>query len=108
MPKVEILIAKRELNNLMQKDQPVLILDIRKQTDEGSIPGSVHVQVYDQLKANDSTTFDGLDLPHDRPIVTFCNSGNLSIVAAEILQKKGYAARSLKGGLKNWMNDGNE
>ena len=103
-----ILIAKDELSALIKQDKQVLILDIRKKTEGSSIPGSVHVEVYDQLKANDANAFDGLDLPHDRPIITFCNSGNLSIVAAEILKKKGYAARSLKGGLNNWMNDGNE
>ena len=84
--------------------KPVTILDIRPSTqrEEGSIPGSMHADVYDKLKANDRNSFDALTLDKQVPVVTVCSAGGLSLTAAEILKQKGFQAYSLEGGMKAW------
>src|SRR5215471_381152 len=42
------------------------------------------------------------DLPKDRPIVTICNAGKVSQVAAEQLRLRGFDAVPLVGGMKSW------
>jgi rhodanese-related sulfurtransferase len=101
----EILITKDQLSTWLKEKRPVTILDIRplKEREENSIPGSVHANVYDKLKANDPTAFDDIELPQNQTFVTVCGGGKLSITAAEKLIEKGYNAHSLEGGLKAWM-----
>lgn len=100
----EILIDKDQLSAWLKEKKPVTVLDIRpqKEREEWLIPGSIHANVYDKLKANDPTAFDGIELPDNQPIVTVCGGGKLSITAAEKLQDKGYKALSLQGGMKAW------
>ena len=45
---------------------------------------------------------DGVDVPPDRPIVTVCNRGKVSQIAAEQLQARGMPALSLEGGMQAW------
>lgn len=42
------------------------------------------------------------DLPADRPVITLCHSGNRSLVAAEILRRRGLVAQSMRGGIAAW------
>ncbi|MGE0771518.1 MAG: MBL fold metallo-hydrolase [Cyclobacteriaceae bacterium] len=100
----EILIDKNQLSTWLKEKRPVTILDIRplKEREEWLIPGSIHVNVYDKLKANDPTAFDGIELPKNQPVVTVCGGGKLSVTAAEKLLDNGYKALSLQGGMKAW------
>jgi len=100
----EILIDKDQLSLWLKEKRPVTILDIRplKEREEWLIPGSVHANVYDKLKANDPTAFDGIELPKTQPVVTVCGGGKLSVTAAEKLLDNGYKALSLQGGMKAW------
>lgn len=92
------------LSNLLNEKRPVTILDVRPKSEreEWSIPGSIHADVYDRLKANDPTALDGSILDEHMPIVTVCAAGKTSLKAAEILKKKGFNAYSLDGGMKAW------
>lgn len=102
----EILIDKIQLAAWLKEKRLVTILDIRplKEREEWWIFGSVHANVYDKLKANDPTAFDGITFPLDQTIITVCGGGKLSISTAEKLQEKGYKAFSLQGGIKEWRN----
>lgn len=102
MPTEEILINKDQLSTWLKEKRPVTILDIRplKEREEWSIPGSVHANVYDKLKANEPTAFDGIEIPKAQPVVTVCGGGKLSVTAAEKLLDKGYKVFSLQGGMK--------
>jgi glyoxylase-like metal-dependent hydrolase (beta-lactamase superfamily II) len=82
----------------------VTVLDIRVPEDRSQwfIPGSVHVNAYEALKAGDPQALKGVDLPKDRPVVTICNVGKVSQIAAERLQERGLEASSLAGGMKAW------
>ncbi|HEY6987821.1 MAG TPA: MBL fold metallo-hydrolase [Bryobacteraceae bacterium] len=92
------------LQGWLAKGWPVTILDIRAPEDRAqwSVPGSIHVNAYDALKGGDPQALKGVDLPKDRPVVTICNAGKVSQIAAERLHKRGLNAFSLAGGMKAW------
>jgi rhodanese-related sulfurtransferase len=89
------------LRDMMELGERVTVVDVRKGEDhaEWSIPGSVH---YDALHAGDERAMEGLELPEGAPVVTVCNRGHSSSVAAEQLRRKGYEAFSLEGGMEAW------
>lgn len=84
--------------------QPVLVLDVRQAADyaDWAIPGSTHVDAYHALKAYDPTALDGLVLADDRPVVTVCGAGKVSLIAAEQLIARGHTVYSLDGGMQAW------
>jgi rhodanese-related sulfurtransferase len=92
------------LRDMMELGERVTVVDVRKGEDhaEWSIPGSVHYDAYDALHAGDERAMEGLELPEGAPVVTVCNRGHSSSVAAEQLRRKGYEAFSLEGGMEAW------
>ena len=92
------------LRDMLERGEQVTIVDVRKGEDhaEWSIPGSVHVDVYDALNSGDDGAMEGLELPEGAPVVTVCGRGRSSAVAAEQLRRQGYEALSLWGGMKAW------
>jgi glyoxylase-like metal-dependent hydrolase (beta-lactamase superfamily II) len=82
----------------------VAVLDVRTAVDraEWAIPGSMHIDAYAALKANDPHALDAVDLPGDRLVVTVCGAGKISLVAAEQLRARGFEAYSLAGGMQAW------
>jgi glyoxylase-like metal-dependent hydrolase (beta-lactamase superfamily II) len=97
-------IGADELRSMMEAHTPVTVLDVRKAVDraEWAIPGSVHIDAYEALKAGDPNALADADIPHDVPVVTVCGAGNVSLTAMEQLRQRGYHARSLAGGMKAW------
>jgi NADPH-dependent 2,4-dienoyl-CoA reductase/sulfur reductase-like enzyme/rhodanese-related sulfurtransferase len=77
--------------------QTVLLLDVRRDDEraKGSIPGSIHIPL-DQLRSRMD------ELPHDREIVVYCQSGQRSYYAARILTQHGYRVRNLTGSYRTW------
>lgn len=92
------------LRDMLEQGQPVTILDVRPEEEwaEWRIPGSVHVDAYDALKAGDPDALAGVELPADTPVVTLCGVGVTSLTAARQLRQQGYQAQSLAGGMKAW------
>jgi rhodanese-related sulfurtransferase len=82
----EIFIDTDQLSTWLKEKRPVTILDIRplSEREEWLIPGSIHANIYDKLKANDPTAFDGIELPKTQPVVTVCGGGKLSVTAADL------------------------
>ena len=93
-----------ELRAMLEEHQSVTVLDIRKTEDraEWSIPGSMHVDAYEALKAGDPGALADVAIPMDAPVVTICGAGKVSFTAMEQLRACGYDARSLTGGMKAW------
>ncbi len=94
----------KTLRKMLEKGEPVTVLDVRKAEDraEWQIPGSVHFDAYDALKAKDPSAMEEAELPEGLPVVTVCGAGNSSRTAAEQLRARGYEAMSLEGGMKAW------
>jgi glyoxylase-like metal-dependent hydrolase (beta-lactamase superfamily II) len=92
------------LREMLERREPVTVLDVRPedQRAEWRIPGSVHFDAYEALKAKDPSAMEGADLPGRLPVVTACGAGKTSAIAAEQLRDRGLQAVSLEGGMKAW------
>jgi glyoxylase-like metal-dependent hydrolase (beta-lactamase superfamily II) len=97
-------ITVQELQNKLTKRENVFILDVRPtdQRNEWKIADSAHVDVYKKLNDGDETALDLVEVPKDATVVTVCAAGKTSALASKLLQRKGVAAYSLKGGMKAW------
>ena len=100
----EGIIEAMTLRDMLERGERVTVVDVRKGEDynEWSIPGSVNFDAYDALHADDERAMEGLELPEGAPVVTVCNRGHYSSVAAEQLRRKGYEAFTLDGGMGAW------
>lgn len=92
------------LRNWLEEGRPVTVLDIRpkEQRAEWAIPGSVHADVYDAIKAGDTEAVLRLKVPEGIPVVTVCAFGRASRKAADLLAQSGIPALSLIGGMQAW------
>lgn len=92
------------LRTWLEEGRPVTVLDVRPMPEraEWAIPGSIHVDAYDALKANDPQALADVEFPGNLPVVTVCAAGKTSLVAAQQLQARGMQALSLEGGMKAW------
>jgi len=88
----------------LEEQRPVRLLDVRSAGDreQWSIPGSIHVAAYESLKAGQAGALDGFELLGTGPVVTVCNAGRMSLLAAQELDARGIHAISLEGGMKAW------
>jgi glyoxylase-like metal-dependent hydrolase (beta-lactamase superfamily II)/rhodanese-related sulfurtransferase len=94
----------KELQEKLDKNEEIFILDVRptEQRNEWKIADSVHVDAYEQLNAGDDSALDMVDVPKDSTVVTVCAAGRTSLLASNLLQRKGVQAYSLEGGMKAW------
>jgi glyoxylase-like metal-dependent hydrolase (beta-lactamase superfamily II)/rhodanese-related sulfurtransferase len=92
------------LRRWLAEGRDVQVLDIRKSADraEWSIPGSIHVDAYEALKAGDPAALANVLLREGVPVVTVCGIGRIACVAAERLAARGIDAMPLDGGMKAW------
>jgi rhodanese-related sulfurtransferase len=92
------------LRDWLDQGRPVTVLDVRSsdQHAEWAIPGSVHVDAYEALKAHDPEAVSEIQLPLDRPVVTICAMGRVSLSRLNNCGGSRYEALSLEGGMKAW------
>jgi NADPH-dependent 2,4-dienoyl-CoA reductase/sulfur reductase-like enzyme/rhodanese-related sulfurtransferase len=74
-----------------------LLLDLRRSDERarGFIPGSEHIPL-DELRQRIG------ELPRDREIIAYCQSGQRSYIAARILSQLGFRVRNLTGAYRTW------
>ena len=75
----------RELVDRIQSGKKYTLLDVRKADElekEGRLPGSIHIYLGDLPHRIN-------EIPPDRPVTTFCGSGQRAIIAASILRQNG-------------------
>jgi rhodanese-related sulfurtransferase len=97
-------IDARTLSDMLERGERVTVVDVRKGEDhaQDSIPGSVNFDAYEALHAGDERAMEELQLPDGARVVTVCNRGHSSAVAAEQLRRRGHEAFSLEGGMEDW------
>jgi glyoxylase-like metal-dependent hydrolase (beta-lactamase superfamily II)/rhodanese-related sulfurtransferase len=97
-------IEAETLRTWLDEKRPVTVVDVRSDEDreQWSIPGSVHINAYEALKAGGRSILSDAELPADRPIVTVCNLGKMGERAAGELSRRGLDVLSLAGGMKAW------
>ncbi len=73
-------IEVKTLRKMLEKGEPVTVLDVRKAEAraERQIPGSVHFDTYDALKAKDPGAMGEAELPIELPVKTVSCAGNTS------------------------------
>lgn len=74
-----------------------LLLDVRTPAErqKGFIPGSIHIPL-DELRAR-------LDeLPRDKELIVYCQSGQRSYFACRLLAQNGFRVRNLTGSYRTW------
>jgi rhodanese-related sulfurtransferase len=61
-----------ELRIMLEEKQPVIVLDVRpkEQREEWQIPGSIYVDAYQRLNANDLKVLDEISIPENTKVVT--------------------------------------
>jgi glyoxylase-like metal-dependent hydrolase (beta-lactamase superfamily II) len=91
------------LRGWLESGRPVTVLDVRTDDDRAqwAIPGSLHVNAYEALRAGEPGALGNMTFS-DQPVVTVCNAGRISQMAADVLSARGVDARSLAGGMKAW------
>lgn len=77
--------------------EKTLILDVRNKSerDAGFIPNSIHIPLHD-LRGKLA------ELPRDKDIVAYCQSGQRSYYASRLLRMNGFKVRNLSGSYKTW------
>ena len=85
--------------NKRLKNRSILLLDVRTDAERKArnIKGSIHIPL-NQLRGR----AEELKKYKDKEIVCYCRSGNRSLNAALILQKQGFNAANLSGGISHW------
>lgn len=97
-------IETKTLVSWIETKKDFILLDIRPQSqrDDWYIPESKYLNIYDELKSGNIHALDNFDFDLDKPVVTLCAGGKLSLFAAELLAQKGAMAYSLEGGMNAW------
>jgi len=92
----------KQLSKIIEEENPQ-IFDVRGQFayTVGHVPGAVHIlgEVFAQIIE------EGKSFSQDETIVITCTKGEVSKKYARFLQKQGYEAYSLEGGIQNWKNN---
>jgi NADPH-dependent 2,4-dienoyl-CoA reductase/sulfur reductase-like enzyme/rhodanese-related sulfurtransferase len=73
------------------------LLDVRRLDEraKGAIPGSFHIPL-DELRGRMD------ELPRDREVVVYCQTGQRSYIAARLLSQHGFRVRNLTGSYRTW------
>ncbi|WP_148096287.1 rhodanese-like domain-containing protein [Flavobacteriaceae bacterium 14752] len=98
------MIDSQEMKTLLKNDE-VQLVDVRtvKEFNENYIEGAENI-VFDD---NFDQKLEGLQ--KDKPVIVYCRSGRRSAKCADILAKRGFKKiYDLKGGITQWMKEGNE
>src|SRR5438046_5266548 len=97
-------ISTEGLRELLERGAMVTVLDVRPAAEraEWSIPGSVHVDVYEALRRRDPNALAEFHPTNGDRVVTVCAAGKTSLLAAERLRARGLDAVSLEGGMRAW------
>ncbi len=91
-------ITAQELRTLLNSPEPPLVVDVREPVEllSGVIPGSVSVPLGAIAQRMG-------ELPRDRPIVAYCQTGERSLMIVQFLNRRGWRnAKSLRGGIEAW------
>lgn len=97
-----------DLRERLDSDAPPLVLDVREpaEFEQVRIDGSIGVPrgvLEGACEWDHDDTVPVLAGGRERPIVVVCRSGNRSLLAAEVMQRMGFAdVVSLKTGVRGW------
>ena len=92
-------ITVQELCRLLDRDEPIWILDVRSDSElkkDGQIAGAQHIHITEIAKRLD-------EVPKNKSVHVFCGSGMRSMIAASFLKAKGWKDLVvILGGMAGW------
>ncbi len=86
---------------IMNQDESALILDVRSAAEykKGHIRNSKNIPL-----ANLAAKLPELEKYKTRPVLAYCNAGNMSGKACRLLQKSGFSdVHNISGGVHGWQ-----
>ncbi len=88
-----------DLAERLETDRNLVLLDVRSRSERehSHIKGSLHIPLHQLASRSDE-----LSKHRDKEIVCYCQSGSRSVTAASRLNKLGFNAANLKGGIAEW------
>ena len=91
------IIEPEQLKKKLENHENIFLLDVRtrEEFEDHRIEGSVNIPITELQKRMK-------EIPKDKEIITICEHGNRSLRAAYVLNKNGYKALSLTGGMEDW------
>ncbi len=94
-------ITPRELRALTERDQEMIILDVRRKADYEAMPKKITGALWrDPEKADEWID----EIPQEQPVVLYCaKGGSVSQSIAERLQQSHPCVKFLQGGIKAWV-----
>ena len=99
-------ITPAELQTDISNKSPLIILDVRRQTDLAAEPDLIPGAIWHNP---DEVETWGNELPANQEIILYCaRGGSVSKSVLAALQAKNLPARYVEGGLAAWRNSGGE
>ena len=95
--------SAHEASQKIKKERNVILLDVRTDVERkrGSIKGSFHIPLATlHSSQNELKKFKGAE------IICYCRTGNRSLNAAAKLNRLGFNAANLRGGIVKWNASG--
>lgn len=91
-------VQPNELRERLGAGEEIFVLDVREPEEvaEWAFPGAINIPL-GELGARTG------ELPTEQPIVVLCHSGVRSASAADALEKGGWPASNLAGGVVAWV-----
>jgi rhodanese-related sulfurtransferase len=95
------LITPSEVYALIKNDSTVVLLDVRTPTEFSSGTGHLAKAILIPVQELEQRV-DELQKYKKQTIIVYCRTGHRSTSGTEILQKHGYNARNMEGGITRW------
>lgn len=101
-----------DLDEMIENHDDLLIVDVREPDEyaKGHIPGALSIPrgtLEGAADPNYKYRVDALANARERTVVTYCQSGGRSAMAADTLKQMGFdKVCSLAGGIENWHAEG--
>jgi rhodanese-related sulfurtransferase len=94
-------IPATEASAMITNDSSVVLLDVRTREEYDGELGHLRGAILIPVQAL-SSRLPELESYRGRDILIYCRTGRRSLVAADILQKNGYRAINVQGGMVEW------
>jgi rhodanese-related sulfurtransferase len=98
------LISPSDANKFIQSDSTVVLLDVRTPSEFNSSTGHLAKAILIPVQELERR-IDELQKYKQKSIIVYCRTGHRSTSGTEILQKHGYNARNMEGGITRWKSE---